>query len=37
VAHDPGTELDQFLAQGRQRPLGDLVRQREAAREIDEV
>ena len=34
VAHDPGTDLDQLLAQRRQRPLGDHVRQRQRPEEV---
>jgi hypothetical protein len=37
MAHDPGADLDQFLAQRRQRPMLDLRRQRQGAQEVGEV
>jgi hypothetical protein len=37
VAHDPGADLDQLLAQGRERPLRHLVGQRERAQEVGQV
>jgi hypothetical protein len=37
VAHDPGADLDQALAQRRQRPLGHLIRQRQRAQEVGQV
>jgi hypothetical protein len=37
VAHDPGAELDQLLAQRRQRPMLDLFRQGQRAHEVGQV
>ena len=36
VAHDPGADLDQLLAQRRERPMLDLLRQGQRAQEVDE-
>ena len=33
MAHDPGTDLDQLLAKRRERPLLDLLGQRQGAQE----
>ena len=37
VAHGPGADLDQLLAQGHQRPMLDLPRQSQRAQEVGEV
>ena len=37
MAHDPGADLDQLLAQGRQRPMLDLLGQGQRAHEVGEV
>ena len=37
VAHDPGPDLDQLLAQRRQRPLLDLLRQGQRPQEVGQV
>ena len=37
VADDSGTDLDQLLAQGGERPLLDLLRQRQRAHEVAKV
>ena len=37
MAHEPRTDLDQPLAQGRERPLRHLVRQRQRAQEVGQV
>jgi hypothetical protein len=37
VADDPGADLDQLLAQGRQRTLLDLLQQCDRAQEVGEV
>ena len=37
VAHDPGADLDELLAQGRERPLLNLLRQGQRAQEVSEV
>jgi hypothetical protein len=37
MAHDPCADLDQLLAQGRERPMLDLPRQGQRAQEVAEV
>jgi hypothetical protein len=37
VADDPGADLHELLAQGRERPLRHLTGQREAAQEVGQV
>ena len=34
MAHDPGADLDQLLAQGRERPMLDLLRQGSVRRKL---